>query len=139
MRGLYRSAALGLAQAYDLVRSSREQLAMMAKREEGPETVFTLVRQGALLAREVIVVAHFTSLPAVVGLNHHDFRRLMETAFRRWIDTELLSELSQSYSMVMMVGKRREESEASTGPISERPMPIRVGQHGDPKMIGHYR
>ena len=128
-----------LAQAYDLVRWSREQLAMMCKREEVPETVFTLVRQGALLAREVIVVAHFTSLPAVVELNHNDFRRHMETAFRRWIDTELLSELSQSYSMVMMVGKRREEFEASTGPMSERPLPIRVDQHDDPKVIGQYR
>ena len=128
-----------VAQAYDLVRWSREQLAMMAKREEVPETVFTLVRQGALLAREVIVVAHFTSLPGGGRLNHDDFRRHMETAFRRWIDTELLSELSQSYSMVMMVGKRREEFEASTGPMSERPLPIRVDQHDDPKVIGQYR
>ena len=128
-----------VAQAYDLVRWSREQLVMMAKREEVPETVFTLVRQAALLAREVIVVAHFTSLPAGGRLNHDDFRRHMETAFRRWIDTELLSELSQSYSMVMMVGKRREEFEASTGPMSERPMPIRVDQHDDPKVIGQYR
>ena len=112
---------------------------MMAKREGGPEIVFTLVRQGALLAMEVIVVAHFTSLPAVVELNHNDFRRHMETAFRRWIDTELLSELSQSYSMVMMVAKRRDECEVSTGPMSERPLPIRVDQHDDPKVIGQYR
>ena len=101
--------------------------------------MFTLVRQGALLAREVLVVTHFTSLPAVVELNHNDFRRHMATALRRWIDTELLSELSQSYSMVMMVGKRREEFEASTGPMSERPLPIRNDQHDDPKVIGQYR
>ena len=73
-----------------------------------------MVWQRALLARGVIVVAHFTSLPAVVELNHKDFQVHMETAFRRWIETELLSGLSQSFSMVMMVGKRREEFDAST-------------------------
>ena len=135
----------GLGPAYDQVRYVREHLVQLEKASSDTEvhaavaSVVRVVKQGALLARELLVLQRFSTAPAGAELGHEEFKRHMEEVFWRLIDTELLAELCQAYSIVVSVGKRRAEFDRSRRPLSERPMPIRVDSSTDAKLNGQYR
>ena len=135
----------GLGPAYDQVRYVREHLVQLEKAASDTEvhaafaSVVKVVKQGALLARELLVLQRFSTAPAGAELGHEEFKRHMEEVFWRLIDTELLAELCQAYSIVVSVGNRRAEFDQSRKPLSERPMPIRVDSSTDAKLHGQYR
>lgn len=73
-------------------------------------------------------------------LDHDLFKWHMEEEFWRIMDQQLLSELTQAYSMVVPIGSRAAEfHRAINCELVEKPVPIKLdGFHGE-KLNGRYR
>jgi hypothetical protein len=123
-----------LAKVYDFVRLARETC-----RSDQP--LKKLIKHAALMLRDLLMIQSCITLGerSTGPLSLDDLKNHMSEIFQRDVDAALLSELSLSYSRVVIAGGRRPEFEASKDTSKPPVTPRAIEKCLDEELNGVYR